>query len=349
MVPLSSPYIQKPSHSSPSVEKEIPLVVDLDGSLIKTELPVEAFLLVLLNHPWEMGKILLRKIKIRKESYVKIELDKWASIPWDHIPVSENFLHYLKKEKAKGRKLVLCTGSSWLCAQQAQKKFGLFDEVYSSVLGQNLIGKKKALFLLKKYGNKKFDYAGNSLVDLYIAPYTRRFILVNPSFWTLFLCRNRPVYKKFSAKKIPLMSLLKTLGLSFWVWNLLVFLIPAFKLAREWILGKTSVFSFSQEATRYLSIFYFLHFCFLALVLHTFFKMVFAVQNRAKKNMCSDNVFIGGGLRLSKGLLFCGIGLILAFASLFFLIQFHKISLLFSAVYCAFLWVFIKSKGADPI
>ena len=338
MVPLSSPYTQKPSPSSASAEKEIPLVVDLDGSLIKTELPVEAFLLVLLNYPREMGKILLRKMKIKKESYVKIELDKWASIPWDHIPVSEKFLHYLKEEKTKGRKLVLCTGSSWFCAQQAQKKFGLFDEVYSSVLGQNLIGKKKATFLLKKYGNKNFDYAGNSLVDLYIAPYTRRFILVNPSFWTLFLCRKRPVYKIFSSKKIPLLSLVKTLGLSFWLWNLLVFLI---------FLIPTLKGLFLQKEVGSLSFFFWLHFCFLSLALHTFFKMVFAVQNRAKRKISLDNVFVGGRLYLSTGCFICVGGFILAFATGVFLIKTYIVSVLFSVVYCLAFWVFIKNKETN--
>ena len=55
-----------------------PLVVDLDGSLIKTELPWETFLSVLVHHPFQLLKIFLRKIKNNKECYVKIELQKWA-------------------------------------------------------------------------------------------------------------------------------------------------------------------------------------------------------------------------------------------------------------------------------
>ena len=136
-------------------KQSIPLVVDLDGSLIKTELPWESFLSVLVQHPIELIKILWKKIKINKACYFKIELQKWAVLSLDQQPFSNKFLAYLKEEKASGRKLILCTGSTQAYAEEIQALTGLFDSVWGSTLGKNLVGKKKSHISYWKIWRKK--------------------------------------------------------------------------------------------------------------------------------------------------------------------------------------------------
>ena len=200
--------------------KDIPLVVDLDGSLIKIDLPVESFLFVLIHKPFKLFKLLLEKIKCRKEGFLKQNLEALADFSLEQVPWSQTFLSFLKEEKAAGRKLVLCTGSAQAYADRINKiQKGLFDETYGCTIGQNLVGRKKGQFLAEKYGDKGFDYAGNSLIDWQVASYARQFILVNPFFLTKGFFKNKAIIRVFSDKVLKSSAVSHTLGFSLWFLN----------------------------------------------------------------------------------------------------------------------------------
>lgn len=200
--------------------KDIPLVVDLDGSLIKIDLPVESFLFVLIHKPFKLFKLLLEKIKCRKEGFLKQNLEALADFSLEQVPWSQTFLSFLKEEKAAGRKLVLCTGSAQAYADRINKmQEGLFDETYGCTIGQNLVGHKKGQFLTEKYGNKGFDYAGNSLIDWQVATYARQFILVNPFFLTKGFFKNKNVSTVFLDKVLKPSAVSHVLGFPLWFLN----------------------------------------------------------------------------------------------------------------------------------
>ena len=248
-----------------------PLVVDLDGSLIKAELPWESFLSVLVRYPFQLIKILWRRVKNNTECYVKMELQKRAKVSLEHIPFSKKFVEYLKEEKANGRKLVLCTGSTQMYAERIQEITGLFDSVWGSTLGTNLVGRKKAIFLVGKYGEKKFDYAGNSVADLKVARYARRFILVNPSFWASFFSKNLKIYRRFMEKDLDPRLFSQTLGFPIWFLNSLIFMVPLF------IQPVSSGNIFFSLA------FSMVHFNFLSMAFHVFFEMTHIIFGSQKR------------------------------------------------------------------
>ena len=204
--------------------KDIPLVVDLDGSLIKIDLPVESFLFVLIHKPFKLFKLILERIKYRKEGFLKQNLETLADFSLEYIPWSKTFLSFLKEEKATGRKLILCTGSAQAYAERINKiQEGLFHETYGSTMGQNLVGHKKGQFLTEKYGNKGFDYAGNSLIDWQVATYARQFILVNPFFLTRKFFTSKVISRVFMDKVLNPSAVSHILGFPLWFLNCALF------------------------------------------------------------------------------------------------------------------------------
>ncbi len=311
-----------------------PLVVDLDGSLIKAELPWESFLSVLSKYPFTLIKIIWRKIKVKEEGYFKIELEKRAKIPLERLPFSNKFLNYLKEEKARGRTLILCTGSTQSYAEKIQDITGLFDSVWGSTLGKNVVGRKKAMFLVGKYGEGKFDYAGNSLADLKVAKYAHHFILVNPSFLTSFFSRKFKVYRRFMEKELEPSAFANTLGFPLWFLNCIIFLLPLFA-------------SSSAGVSFFALAFSVVHFNFSAMAFHVFFKMTHIHRDRKDISSKRGNLFATGDLDLSIGFFLVGLGFFLAFVSFFYLVFSRPLNVISLLLYvpCVYLLVHKKIKS----
>ena len=81
------------------------------------------------------------------------------------LPYNEKFLAWLREEKKSGRKIILATASDLKMAQPVADYVGLFDEVLASNGKTNLRGKNKLRALTEKFGERGFDYAGNSSAD----------------------------------------------------------------------------------------------------------------------------------------------------------------------------------------
>jgi 4-hydroxybenzoate polyprenyltransferase len=160
-----------------SPEISIPLCVDLDGTLIKTDVLWESLMQLLKRNPLWLLVVpiwLLRgRAALKKQIAERVELDP-ATLPY-HQP----FLEYLKTEHAQGRMLILATAADQRLAQSVARHVGLFHDVIASNGVTNLRGKNKGRALAERYGKKAFDYAGNSSVDLPVWQQARRAIVVN--------------------------------------------------------------------------------------------------------------------------------------------------------------------------
>jgi apolipoprotein N-acyltransferase len=160
-------------------QDQVPLVVDLDGTLIKTDLLWESLARRLQRNPFALFRILFWWTRGR--AYLKRQLGRRVRINPAELPVSEKFLAWLREQKKSGRKLVLATASDSEMVQPVADYFGIFDEVLASDGRLNLRGPNKLKALVAKYGERGFDYAGNSSVDLDVWPGARNAIVVNAS------------------------------------------------------------------------------------------------------------------------------------------------------------------------
>lgn len=156
-----------------------PLVVDLDGTLIRTDMLHESALKVLRDKPWETLRIpywLSRgKATLKQRLARRTEFDPGA------LPYNSELLHWLKEQRAAGRRLILCTASDRSIAVAIAEHLGLFEEVMASDGTTNLAGSAKARALEERFGHAGFDYAGNSSADLAVWQRARRAVVVNAS------------------------------------------------------------------------------------------------------------------------------------------------------------------------
>lgn len=140
-----------------------PLVVDLDGTLIHSDLLWEALLLFIRTRFLELWRLpfwLLRGKAGFKQQLAHAVSPDAATLPYD-----QTLLVLLAAERAQGRILVLATGSERRFADSVAAHLGLFDHVHATDGVINLTSHNKARHLAGIYGDKGFDYIGNASAD----------------------------------------------------------------------------------------------------------------------------------------------------------------------------------------
>jgi phosphoserine phosphatase len=160
-------------------DKTIPLVIDLDGTLIKSDLLIESLFFKLANKPTDVIRS-LAALAGGKAPFKSILADQYQPV-CEAFPVNKELLAFAHKQKKRGRKIYLATASDFRLANLIAAHFGIFDGVFATNASNNLAGKNKADVLIEKFGAGGFDYAGNNRIDLSIWKYARHPILVNAS------------------------------------------------------------------------------------------------------------------------------------------------------------------------
>jgi 4-hydroxybenzoate polyprenyltransferase len=205
-----------------SKKESIPLCVDLDGSLIHSDLLLESFLLLIKQNPlflflvplWLLGG----KARLKAEIASRVQINGAA------LPYSEAFVGWLKQQKGDGREIWLCTASDQRMADAVAKHVGLFDGVLASDGQVNLSGDNKARELVKRFGERGFDYCGNHRVDLKVWKHARAAIVVNGNASLEASARAcTQVEAVFQPPKSGLKVALKALRVHQWAKNALIF------------------------------------------------------------------------------------------------------------------------------
>lgn len=154
-----------------------PLCVDLDGTLLKTDSTWEAVALLMKHKPAHI--FLLPLWRTKGKAYLKDKLIESVAMDVKNLPFNEPLVEFLRAEHATGRKIILVTGAAHAVAMAVKQHMPLFSDVIATGEGINLTGKNKAHALVQRYGEKGFDYIGNSAVDLLVWPHARHAIVVN--------------------------------------------------------------------------------------------------------------------------------------------------------------------------
>ncbi|HSY18062.1 MAG TPA: apolipoprotein N-acyltransferase [Candidatus Acidoferrales bacterium] len=163
----------------PTPDQNIPLAVDLDGTLIRTDMMWESLAQLLRRNVFAIFQILFWWTRGR--AYLKQKLAARVKIDPATLPYNEKFLAWLHEEKKSGRKLILATASDLKMTQPIADHVGLFDEVLASNGAVNLRSENKLRALTEKFGARGFDYAGNSSADYAVWRGSRQAVVVNAS------------------------------------------------------------------------------------------------------------------------------------------------------------------------
>ena len=200
-----------------------PLVVDLDGTLIRTDMLMESANQFVIQRPLHVFKLLLWLL--RGISHLKSELAQRLSLDASVIPYNAELLDWLHSQKLAGRRLVLATASHRLLAEQVAQHLQLFDEVIATDEDVNLKSKAKAQALIARFGEKGFDYVGNDWADLQVWAKSHTAHVVNASASLLnraqALCNVDHVFNMDRPSKLT--SVFKAIRPYQWMKNLLVF------------------------------------------------------------------------------------------------------------------------------
>lgn len=209
----------------PIVTSETPtataLCIDLDGTLIHTDLLMESALALLHRNPlyaFAMVAWLLRgRAVLKREIARRVEIDA-ATLPYD-----KSILQLIDEARGQ-REVVLVTASDELLASQVMQHLGTFDAMVASDGATNLSGGAKARALIARFGERGFDYAGNATVDLKVWAHARKAIVVGSTSLARAAARQTEVAMHVRPRHGGLKTWLKALRIHQWIKNLLIFL-----------------------------------------------------------------------------------------------------------------------------
>jgi 4-hydroxybenzoate polyprenyltransferase len=209
-----------------------PLVVDLDGTLIKSDLLVEAFFALLRVNFFYL--FLAPFWLLKGKAHFKEQIFSRVVINPQLLPYHGSFLAFLKQQAQSGRELILATASNERAAHRVAEHLGIFCSVLASTGSVNLSGRKKLKAMIESCGENHFDYAGNARVDLQIWPHARNAILVNPGPGVERAARKLGrVQEVFLEGQRGIVPLLKGMRPHQWLKNVLIF-VPLFT-AHAWL------------------------------------------------------------------------------------------------------------------
>lgn len=205
-----------------ALQDQVPLCVDLDGTLIRSDLLVESLLSLVRTNPLYLfllpGWLLGGKARFKREIAERTALDVGA------LPYDARLVEWLRGD-ASTRRRVLCTASDRKFAQAVAVHLGVFDEVLASDGAHNLSGRNKARRLTELYGEHSFDYVGNERRDLPVWERARHAIVANASpALARRAGRVSHVERVFERGGGRAGAWVKALRLHQWLKNLLVFL-----------------------------------------------------------------------------------------------------------------------------
>jgi phosphoserine phosphatase len=164
------------SHPQPS-SALLPLIVDLDGTLVLTDTLHEAFLALLRVNPWVAFKSLFSIPKGRAK--FKERVAAVTPLQLTQLPYNKDLLLYL--ESQGNRRLILATGAPKKVAAAVATHLGMFECVLCSEGAVNLTGQNKAAAIAEYLNGGDFHYAGNSRADLPIWARAKAALVVNAS------------------------------------------------------------------------------------------------------------------------------------------------------------------------
>ncbi|MDR1534806.1 MAG: UbiA family prenyltransferase [Planctomycetota bacterium] len=209
-------------------ENDCPLVVDLDGTLLKSDSLFESLVRMAALKPWLLPGVPLWLLETGKAG-LKKRLAPYVAGEASHWPYREEVLALLRGEREKGREIYLATAAHRSIALAVAEHLGIFSGVFASNGPVNLKGRVKAERLRREFGERGFDYLGDSAADLPVWREARQAWLVGRESSRLGrqLSMVNPDLRVIPVRSFEWKSLARALRLHQWVKNLIL-LVPLF-------------------------------------------------------------------------------------------------------------------------
>lgn len=212
---------------------QIPLCVDLDGTLVRSDTLVDSVLAMARRRPTDLwhipGWIAEGKARFKQHVTASVELDV------EHLPYNQPLLAWLRAEAGQGRAIYLATAADRALAERVAAHLGIFTGVLASDGATNLAGSNKLAAFREHFG-EHFCYIGNARPDAAVLAACDSPMVANPDRALLRLMkRNGTVAAHtFNDREPAVKSWLRAVRLHQWAKNTLIF-VPLL-LAHQWTL-----------------------------------------------------------------------------------------------------------------
>lgn len=201
----------------------LPLVLDVDHTLLRTDLLHESAIAFLKLNPLHI--VLLVLWLWQGKAVLKRKLAERVQLDFAVLPVNAELEDYASRQHAAGRTVCLATAADELLAIRLAQRFAFVDFVLASDGSRNLKGAAKAASLSERFPNG-FAYAGDSRSDLHIWEKAEAILLVNAGQDTSRRARalEKPIEAEFGRPSLGLRGWLKALRVHQWAKNVLIFI-----------------------------------------------------------------------------------------------------------------------------
>ena len=198
-----------------------PICVDLDGTLIKTDMLAEG-LVAIFSSRHRVTQI--PALATTNKAALKQRVAELAECAPELLPYNTELISFLKKKRQEGHQLILATAADARIANAVADYLRLFDEVICSDGMNNLKGERKAAALVRRFGPKGFDYVGNDRSDLPSWRAAAEIVTVNASRSLVDEVRRLGLpTTTFDTRPLLTSSILRAMRPHQWSKNLLVF------------------------------------------------------------------------------------------------------------------------------
>ncbi len=212
----------KSSQQLLSVDQTVPLYVDLDGSLLKSDSLLECFWSAVRRNP---GGCLAAVFRLGAgRAQFKQRLAQLAALSFQNLPYRDDVVAFLQAESVAGRPLILATAANELVAEGVCRHLGFFERVIASDGSVNRKGRQKLEAIQAL--SARFLYLGDSMADLPVWQASEGVLVAGGNRRVLrsLQAEGLPIARQFPDGRSLAGSILSAIRVRQWPKNLLVFL-----------------------------------------------------------------------------------------------------------------------------
>lgn len=207
----------------PNSVNQIPLVVDLDGTLLNSDMLIESFSALVALSPLKAVRA-CASLRLGKAAFKQV-LAEQSSFDIDHLPWNDAVVTFINEQYANGRCIYLASASDRRWVNRIALKFDCFQGVFASDGVTNLSGAQKAAVLVDAFGAQGFDYMGNADVDIPVWREAAHVLVANASQSTIRKVSTLWPKRQIIGSKSENANLyVKALRPHHWAKNILIFL-----------------------------------------------------------------------------------------------------------------------------
>ena len=216
-----------PPKGGDAVGTTVPLCVDLDGTLVRSDTLVDSTLALARQHPAQLlklpGWLMEGKAALKRHITEAVELDVV------HLPYNGELVEYLHEQHAAGRPIFLATAADRRLAERVAAQVGIFSGVLASDGEHNLAGQNKLAAFHERFPGG-FCYIGNASPDVPLLQACHaaggEVLIANPTRGLRGGLRGAKVVptRVFEDRAASLKAWLRAIRLHQWAKNVLLFL-----------------------------------------------------------------------------------------------------------------------------